>query len=261
ARSVGRAARERHQVHRRARRRGADRGQRSGRRDRAHLRGQRQWRRLRAAVCPQALPPFPTAAWGGRVRWPRCRARHGPAADRGAGRARVGDRRSRAGRYRGFRAAAPRCRSRRQQRWRDVVTDCVGVEILLVEDNPDDAELTLRVLSERKLANNLVWVRNGADALDFLFRRGAYAGRPDRETPRLILLDLNLPKVSGIEVLARIKSDPATHKLPVVVLSSSTQDKDVLASYDLGVNSYVSKPVRFEEFARVVGELGMYWLL
>ena len=91
--------------------------------------------------------------------------------------------------------------------------------------------------------------------------RGAHAGRPARETPRLVLLDLNLPKVSGIEVLARIKSDPATRKLPVVVLSSSTQDKDVLASYDLGVNSYVSKPVRFEEFARVVGELGMYWLL
>lgn len=141
------------------------------------------------------------------------------------------------------------------------MTDNVGVEILLVEDNPDDAELTLRVLSERKLANNLVWVRNGADALDFLFRRGAYAGRPARETPRLVLLDLNLPKVSGIEVLARIKSDPVTRNLPVVVLSSSTQDKDVLASYDLGVNSYVSKPVRFEEFARVVGELGMYWLL
>lgn len=135
------------------------------------------------------------------------------------------------------------------------------IEILLVEDNPDDAELTLRVLRSRKLANRLVWVRNGADALDFLFRRGAYADRPAREAPRLILLDLNLPKVSGIEVLAQIKSDPATRTLPVVVLSSSTQDKDVLASYNLGVNSYVSKPVQFEEFARVVGELGMYWLL
>lgn len=141
------------------------------------------------------------------------------------------------------------------------MTDSADVDILLVEDNPDDAELTLRVLRERKLANRLEWVRNGADALDFLFRHGAYAGRPARENPRLILLDLNLPKVSGIEVLARIKSDPATRQLPVVVLSSSTHDKDVLDSYHLGVNSYVSKPVQFEEFARVVGELGMYWLL
>jgi two-component system response regulator len=141
------------------------------------------------------------------------------------------------------------------------MTDGAEIEILLVEDNPDDAELTLRVLRERKLANRLEWVRNGADALDFLFRRGVYAGRSARENPRLILLDLNLPKVSGIEVLARVKSDPATRKLPVVVLSSSTHDKDVLDSYNLGVNSYVSKPVQFEEFARVVGELGMYWLL
>jgi two-component system response regulator len=141
------------------------------------------------------------------------------------------------------------------------MTDEVGVEILLVEDNPDDAELTLRALRNRKLANRVVWVRNGADALDFVFRRGAYADRPAQETPRVILLDLNLPKVSGIEVLAQIKADPVTRKLPVVVLSSSTEDKDVLDSYKLGVNSYVSKPVQFEEFARVVGELGMYWLL
>lgn len=141
------------------------------------------------------------------------------------------------------------------------MTDSADVEILLVEDNPDDAELTLRVLRERKLANRVVWVRNGAEALDFVFRRGTYAGRRAQENPRLILLDLNLPKVSGIEVLAQIKSDPATRKLPVVVLSSSTRDKDVIDSYKLGVNSYVSKPVQFEEFARVVGELGMYWLL
>jgi CheY-like chemotaxis protein len=141
------------------------------------------------------------------------------------------------------------------------MTDSAGLEILLVEDNPDDAELTLRALRNRKLANRIVWVRNGADALDFVFRRGAHAGRPAAENPRLILLDLNLPKVSGIEVLARIKSDPETRRLPVVVLSSSTQDKDVVDSYNLGVNSYVSKPVQFEEFARVVGELGMYWLL
>ena len=141
------------------------------------------------------------------------------------------------------------------------MTESAAIEILLVEDNPDDAELTLRALRERKLVNRVEWVRNGADALDFVFRRGAYAGRSALENPRLILLDLNLPKVSGIEVLARIKSDAATRKLPVVVLSSSTHDKDVLDSYNLGVNSYVSKPVQFEEFARVVGELGMYWLL
>jgi two-component system response regulator len=118
------------------------------------------------------------------------------------------------------------------------------VEILLVEDNPDDAELTLRVLRNRKLANHVVWVRNGADALDFLYCRGAYAGRSAGGSPRLVLLDLNLPKVSGIEVLARIKSDPATRRLPVVVLSSSTHDKDVLDSYNLGVNSYVSRSRR-----------------
>jgi CheY-like chemotaxis protein len=139
--------------------------------------------------------------------------------------------------------------------------DTPAVEILLVEDNADDAELTRRVLQKQNLANNLVWLKNGAQALDFLFARGAYSNRRVDETPRLLLLDLSLPKVSGLEVLQQVKADPRTRKTPVVVLSSSTQDKDILRTYDLGVNSYVSKPVQFEEFARVVTQLGLYWLL
>ena len=135
------------------------------------------------------------------------------------------------------------------------------VEILLVEDSPEDAELTMRVLKARNLANKLVWVKNGAVALDFLFCRGSYAGRSLADTPRLVLLDLSLPKVNGLEVLRQLKADPQTRKIPVVVLSSSTQDQDVLRTYDLGVNSYVSKPVHFEEFATVVTQLGLYWML
>jgi two-component system, response regulator len=135
------------------------------------------------------------------------------------------------------------------------------VEILLIEDNPEDAELTQRALRKHNLANRLVWVKNGALGLDFLFARGAYANRSIDDSPRLVLLDLNLPKVSGHEVLQQVKADPRTRKIPVVVLSSSTQDKDILRTYDLGVNSYVSKPVQFEEFARVVAQLGLYWLL
>jgi CheY-like chemotaxis protein len=107
----------------------------------------------------------------------------------------------------------------------------------------------------------MVWVRNGALGLDFLFARGAYADRKIEDSPKLVLLDLSLPKVSGLEVLQQVKADTRTRKIPVVVLSSSTQDKDILRTYDLGVNSYVSKPVQFEEFARVVAQLGLYWLL
>jgi two-component system, response regulator len=135
------------------------------------------------------------------------------------------------------------------------------VEILLIEDSPEDAELTIRVLQAQNLANRLVWLKNGALGLDFLFGRGAYADRNGVGTPRLVLLDLSLPKVSGLEVLQQLKADPRTRKIPVVVLSSSTQDKDVLRTYDLGVNSYVSKPVHFEEFASVVTQLGLYWML
>lgn len=134
-------------------------------------------------------------------------------------------------------------------------------EILLVEDNPNDAELTLRTLRKHNLANHVEWVKDGEAALDFLFRRGAYVGRNDNDTLRLVLLDLRLPKVDGIEVLQQIRSHEQTRMLPVVVLTSSKEDRDLLATYQLGVNSYVAKPVVFEEFARTVAELGMYWLV
>jgi two-component system, response regulator len=136
-----------------------------------------------------------------------------------------------------------------------------AVQILLVEDNAEDAELTMRTLRKQNLANHLIWVKNGALALDFLFGRGAHADRSLIDAPRLVLLDLNLPKVSGLEVLQQIKADPRTRTIPVVVLSSSTQDRDILQSYDLGVNSYVSKPVQFEDFVKAVTQLGQYWLL
>jgi CheY-like chemotaxis protein len=141
------------------------------------------------------------------------------------------------------------------------MSDPREVEILLVEDNADDAELTMRAFKKANLGNGIVWVKNGALALDFLFGRGAYADRSAEARPRLVLLDLKLPKVSGLEVLQRIRADARTANLPVVILSSSTQDRDILSSYDLGVNSYVSKPVQFEEFAKVVMQLGLYWLL
>jgi CheY-like chemotaxis protein len=135
------------------------------------------------------------------------------------------------------------------------------VEILLVEDNPTDAELTNEALREAKLVNHLVWVKDGAEALDFIFRKGAFAGRSANSFPSVILLDLRLPKVDGLEVLQRLKADEETRKIPVVVLTSSNEDRDILRSYEQGVNSFVSKPVGFEEFARVVSQLGMYWLL
>ncbi len=135
------------------------------------------------------------------------------------------------------------------------------MEILLVEDSPTDAELALLALKESNLANNVVWVKDGSEALDFIFHRGAYANRQGDAKPRVILLDLRLPKVDGLEVLRILKSDPQTQAIPVVVLTSSKEDRDVTESYALGVNSFVSKPVSFDEFARVVAQLGMYWLL
>jgi CheY-like chemotaxis protein len=135
------------------------------------------------------------------------------------------------------------------------------VEILLVEDNPFDAELTIGALQEAKLVNHLVWVKDGAEALDFVFGKGAYAGRMVSLLPKVILLDLRLPKVDGLEVLQRLKADELTRKIPVVILTSSKEDPDIMRSYQLGVNSFVSKPVGFEEFARVVSQLGLYWLL
>ncbi len=135
------------------------------------------------------------------------------------------------------------------------------VEILLVEDNPTDAELATMALKEGNLANKLVWVKDGAEALDFLFATGAYAGRAIENGPKVVLLDLRLPKVDGLEVLRRLKGDARTKRIPIVVVTSSKEDRDVVASYDLGVNSYISKPIEFDEFAKVISNLGFYWLL
>lgn len=136
-----------------------------------------------------------------------------------------------------------------------------NVEILLVEDNLNDAELTIRALKKGNLANNLVHLKNGAEALDFIFGKGAYAGRDIKNNPKLILLDLKMPKVNGLEVLAKIKADERTKKIPVVVLTSSKEDPDVKECYRLGVNSYIVKPVEFDVFLKSVIELGLYWLL
>ena len=135
-----------------------------------------------------------------------------------------------------------------------------NVDILLVEDTASDAELAMRALRKGKLANSITWVKDGAEALEFIFRDGAYAGRPDHN-PRLILLDLKLPKVDGIEVLRRIKSDERAKTIPVVVLTSSAEERDIVESYKLGVNSYVVKPVEFEQFSETVAKAGFYWML
>jgi len=135
------------------------------------------------------------------------------------------------------------------------------VEILLVEDNPQDLELALRALQKAKVSNHIQVVRDGAEALDFIFCTGAYADRKLTDGPKVILLDLKLPKVDGLEVLKRIKSDPRTKMIPVVVLTSSKEQSDVVESYQYGVNSYIVKPVNFERFAEAVRDLGFYWLL
>lgn len=135
------------------------------------------------------------------------------------------------------------------------------VHILLVEDNPADAELCIRALRKRNLANELVWVKDGAEALDFLFKTGSYANNSGPDVLKVILLDLRLPKVDGLEVLRRIRADERTHMVPVVVLTSSQEDLDVTESYALGVNSFISKPVNFTDFSATVEKLGLYWLL
>lgn len=135
------------------------------------------------------------------------------------------------------------------------------VEILLVEDNPTDAELTMRALKRKNLINKLVWVKDGAEALDFLFAKGTYSDRNVDDLPKLILLDLRMPKVDGLEVLHEIKANEKTKRIPVVILTSSKEDRDIVESYKLGVNSYVSKPVEFDEFIDAVSTMGFYWIL
>jgi two-component system, response regulator len=135
------------------------------------------------------------------------------------------------------------------------------LDILLVEDNPTDAELTMRALKRKNLANKLVWVKNGEEALNFVHAQGQYQDRDPEDLPHLILLDLRMPKVDGLEVLKELKASEHTKRIPVVVLTSSQQDRDVVESYKLGVNSYVSKPVEFDEFIDAVSTLGLYWML
>ncbi len=135
------------------------------------------------------------------------------------------------------------------------------VEILLVEDNPNDVELTLRALKKHNITNKVHVVKDGAEALEYIFATGAYAERDINHNPKVILLDLKLPKVDGLEVLRRIKSDERTKVIPVVVLTSSKEERDLVESYKLGANSYITKPVDFESFVKSVSELGLYWLL
>lgn len=135
------------------------------------------------------------------------------------------------------------------------------IDILLVEDNPQDAELAIRALKKNNLSNNIYTVEDGAEALDFLFCTGKFTERQSQNNPKVILLDLKLPKVSGLEVLAKIKADPNLKKIPVVVVTSSKEDPDIKEAYSLGANSYVVKPVDFEKFVEAIQYLGYYWLL
>ena len=134
------------------------------------------------------------------------------------------------------------------------------VDILLAEDSKADAEMTLRTLKRRGIANNIEWVRNGAEALDYLHCEGRYADRPNGY-PKLVLLDLKMPKMDGLQVLKQMKADPRTKAIPVVMMTSSREEGDLVTSYELGVNSYVVKPVDFTEFAETVAQVGMYWMI
>lgn len=134
-------------------------------------------------------------------------------------------------------------------------------KILLVEDNADDEALTIRALNKSKVANKIDVVRDGAEALDYLFCTGAYTGSDPFDLPQVILLDLKLPKVDGLEVLRRIRAEPRTHMLPVVILTSSKEDQDRISAYTSGANSYVRKPVDFNQFVDAIGNLGLYWLV
>jgi CheY-like chemotaxis protein len=140
------------------------------------------------------------------------------------------------------------------------MTDLEPVEILLAEDNETDAELALRALKKSKVANRVVWVKDGQEVLDYMFRRGAHAGRTNGD-PRLVLLDLKMPKVDGGQVLAALKRDERTRAIPVVVMTSSKEERDLEESYRNGVNSYVVKPLDFDQFADVVAKVGLYWVV
>ena len=135
------------------------------------------------------------------------------------------------------------------------------IEIVLVEDNPNDAELMVRALKKHNLANRIVLLKDGAEALEFLFAERGTGQQDGPFAPRVVLLDIKLPKVDGLEVLRRMKSDARTREIPVVVLTSSNQERDIKTAYSLGVNSFVTKPIKFQEFAKVVAELGLYWLM
>lgn len=134
-------------------------------------------------------------------------------------------------------------------------------EILLVEDNESDAELTIRALKKKNIVNNIIHLKDGEEALEYIFGTGRYFDRNVANIPKVVLLDLKMPKVGGLEVLKKIKSDPKTSMIPVVVLTSSKEDKDVIEGYKLGVNSYIVKPVEFENFAQAVTDLGFYWVM
>jgi two-component system response regulator len=136
-----------------------------------------------------------------------------------------------------------------------------GSIILLVEDNADDVELTLRAFRKSKILNEIAVVSDGVEALDYLFASGAHAGRDSKSVPEVILLDLNLPKIGGLEVLRRMRADERTRRIPVVVLTSSNEERDILKSYDLGANSFVRKPVDFSQFVEAARQLGLYWLV
>jgi two-component system response regulator len=133
--------------------------------------------------------------------------------------------------------------------------------ILLVEDNQNDELLTLRALSRSNITNRVIVARDGAEALDYLFRRGAHAGRSENEVPQVVLLDLKLPKIDGLQVLREVRADERTRLLPIVVLTSSLEDRDLISSYGLGANSYIRKPVDFDQFVEAVRQLGLYWLV
>jgi CheY-like chemotaxis protein len=136
-----------------------------------------------------------------------------------------------------------------------------GVEILIVEDNPDDVELTLRALRKNNLANRIHVARDGVEALDYLFARGLHADRDVTHVPRVVLLDLKLPRIDGVEVLRQLKADPRTKRVPIVILTSSREEPDIARCYELGANSYLVKPVDFEAFVPAVAQAGLYWML